>query len=329
MKLMSHVRSGPHATSYPGLMALILLTIFSSMPPCLADKDLTDSRTEISVPAADRCDCCLNDYGFDQENSSIWIKSNWMNHDPIYLNVWSSDPWHNRIKDGNLLLNLDDYTCRNDKSQCQDKDTASGEYSTRCDQYRYGDYSARILAGKSEGVVTGMFLLGGSAGSQDEIDVEVFGKKAVEPGTWEVQTNYYVKGSQGNCGEPYGIPEPCHVSVIPIDFNPTESYHIYNISWIGEGENCSAIKWHIDGKLRRQVWLDAKGYVQSEVFDENGETIEVGDAYKGSLPSNRSKIFLSLWAAQNWGLAGEFNYSKKEPIFAKFDWIKYLSPDIS
>ena len=89
-----------------------------------------------------------------------------------------------------------------------------------------------------EGVVTGMFLLGGSAGSQDEIDVEVFGKKAVEPGTWEVQTNYYVKGSQGNCGEPYGIPEPCHVSVIPIDFNPTESYHIYNISWIGEGENC-------------------------------------------------------------------------------------------
>lgn len=327
MKLRNYMKKEPVAAFPLVLAASILFIIFSAIGPALADDGRTESETD-SAKTADGCSCCLNDYGFDQENSSIWIKSDWMNNDPIYLNKWSSNPWHNRIKDGNLILNLDDYPCRSDKSQCQGRDLASGEYSTVCDQYRYGNLSAKILAGKGDGVVTGMFLMGGVAGKQDEIDLEILGKEASEPGKWEIQTNYYVKGSQGNCWEPYGIPETCHVAIIPLNFDPTESYHIYNVSWIGKEENCRAIQWFIDGKLRRYVWKDEKGYIQSNVFDENGEVIEAANPYKGELPSKQSKIFLSLWAAQNWSLAGEFNYDINQPISSKFDWIKYSPLEI-
>ena len=323
MDLRNCTKKAPFAVFRLGLVASILFIIISAIGPAFADKNRTESETDISAMTVDGCTCCLNDYGFDQENSSIWIKSDWMNNDPIYLNKWSSDPWHNRIKEGNLILNLDNYPCRSDKSLCQGRDLASGEYSTVCDQYRYGNLSARILAGKGDGVVTGMFLMGGTAGKQDEIDLEIFGKEDAEPGKWQIQTNYFVKGSQGNCWEPYGIPETCHVAIIPLYFDPTQSYHIYNVLWIGEGEKCRGIQWHIDGKLRRYVWQDEKGDIHSNVLDEKGEIIEAANPYKGELPSKQSKIFLSLWAAQNWTLAGDFNYDLKQPISAKFDWIKY------
>lgn len=329
MKLKRYMCEVPSKTCNPGLLASVLLIILLAIGPAFADKNGTAGGTDIPVINVDRCPCCLNDYGFDQENSSIWIKSNWMNNDTLYLNTWISDPSHNRIKEGNLFLNLDNQPCSSDKSQCQGQDLASGEYSTKCDQYRYGNLSGKILAGKGEGILTGMFLLGGTVGKQDEIDVEIFGKDAVKPGSWEIQTNYFVNGSQGGCDEPYGLPEPCHVAIIPLDFDPTQSYHMYNISWIGKGENCSGIKWYIDGKLMRSVWKDSEGYIQSNVFDEKGKIIVVGDSYKGNLPSNKSKIFLSLWAAQNWPQAGDFNYDLKKPISAKIDWIKYSPLDSS
>ena len=180
-----------------------------------------------------------------------------------------------------------------------------------------------MLAGKGNGVVTGMFFLGGVPGKQDEIDVEIFGKDAVKPGHWEMQTNYFSKGDKGNCQAPYGIPEPCHVAIIPLNFDPTQSYHIYKILWIGEAGKCNEIKWYVDGKLRRDVWLDKNGYVQSNASDESGNITATGNGYKGSLPVERSQIFLSLWAAQNWSEAGYFDYSSEKLIQAKIDWIWY------
>ncbi|MRS05392.1 glycosyl hydrolase family protein, partial [bacterium] len=170
-----------------------------------------------------------------------------------------------------------------------------------------------------------MFLFGDRAGKQDEIDVEIFGKDASN-GRWEMQTNYFRNGEMGGCWEPYGIPEPCHVAMIPLNFDPTESFHNYTIGWIGNGEKCSAIKWFVDDTLRRHVWLDETGYIWSEVFDENGAVIEASDGYMGSLPAKGSKIFLNLWAAKNWTQAGQFNYIPGNPITAQFDWITCYQP---
>ena len=285
-----------------------------------SDKNGSANRTDFYLKRINRCPGSLSD-GFDQENATLWLKSNWMNNDPFFLNTWKSDFDHIHVEDGNLSLNLDDQPCVNNKSQCQNQSFASGECRTTCDQYRYGELEARILAGKGNGVVTGMFLLGGIPGKQDEIDMEVFGKDAVKPGHWEMQTNYFSDGDQGNNQATNGIPS--HVAIIPLNFDPTRSYYIYKILWIGEAENCSGIKWFVDGKLRREVWLDKNGSVQSNVFNESGNIIATGNSYKGRLPVSRSRIFLNLWAAKNWPEAGYFNNSSEKLIQAKIDWIRY------
>lgn len=284
-----------------------------------------DSKININGPIVTNCPYCLND-NFDQENSILWRKSDWRNNGDVFLNIWLSDPGHISCKDGNLWLTLDDQPCIIDSGQCQGRDYASGEYGTTCDQYRYGALSASIKAGKGNGTVTSMFLFGDRAGKQDEIDVEIFGKDASNGG-WEMQTNYFRNGEMGGCWEPFGIPEPCHVAMIPLNFDPTESFHIYTISWIGNGETCEVIKWYVDDKIRRHVWLDEMGYIWSQVFDESGSVIEQSNGYKGSLPSKGSKIFLNLWAATNWAQAGQFNYTPGNPITAQFDWIKCYQPN--
>ena len=142
------MKKTPLAAFRQGMAASILFIIFSAIGPAFAADGGTESETD-SATTVDGCSCCLNDYGFDQENYSVWIESDWMNNDPIYLNKWSSNLWHNRIKEGNLILNLDNYPCRSDKSQCQGRDLASGEYSTVCDQYRYGNLSAKFLREKA------------------------------------------------------------------------------------------------------------------------------------------------------------------------------------
>jgi len=277
----------------------------------------------VGVNETNSCSHCFNS-SFDQENSSLWLKSNWRNYDSTYLNTWLSDPNHIIVQNRTVLLNLDDQPCVSSLYQCQNQSFASGEFCTRCVQYLYGTVSAKILAGKGNGIVTGLYLFGGTPGKQDEIDVEIFGKDPAKTGSrWEMQTNYFVDGSMGNCWEHYGVPEPCHVAIIPLDFDPTVSYHIYKILWIGDRENCSEIKWYVDDKLRRDVWLDENKYVQSRVFDENGNIIETGNEYKGNLPTQRSKICSSLWAAGNWSEAGNFSYSSEKPIYAKIDWISY------
>ena len=272
------------------------------------------------------CPCNFIDH-FYQENSDLWLKSDWENIDPVYLNAWLPDPNHINISDGNLCLILNNEPCIDDVSSCHGQDFASGQYYTACDDFRYGSLSAKIMAGKGNGAITSMYLFedGGAAGEQDEIDVEIFGKDADAPAIWEMQTNYFRKGDMGDCWEPYGIPEPCHVGVIPLSFDPTESYHNYTISWIGEGEICTDINWYVDDKLRRHVWLDGNGYIHSNIFDESGNIIESSNIYEGSLPNAGSRIILGLWAAQNWDLAGEFNYVS--PITAKFDWMTYSQPD--
>jgi len=274
------------------------------------------------------CPCNFQDL-FDQEISDLWLKSDWENVDPIYLNAWLPDPNHIRIADGNLQLTLDNEPCIDDVSLCHGQDYASGQYYTECNNFRYGKLSARIKAGKGNGVITSMYLFedSGVAGKQDEIDIEIFGKNSVAPGKWQMQTNYLRKGNMGNCWVPYGVPEACHVGVIPLSFDPTESYHNYAISWIGEGEICTDIKWHVDDKLRRHVWMDGNGYIHSNIFDESGKIIESSNIYKGSLPNTGSRIILGLWAAQNWDLAGVFNYVS--PITAKFDWMTFSQPNCS
>ena len=284
----------------------------------------TDPRKNSKETMAAGCPYCLND-NFDHENSILWRKSDWRNNGDVFLNIWLSDPGHIGYRDGNLSLTLDNQPCINDSGQCQSRDYASGEYGTTCDQYRFGNLSARIKAGRGNGTVTSMFLFGDRAGKQDEIDVEIFGKDASN-GRWEMQTNYFRNGEMGGCWEPYGIPEPCHVAMIPLNFDPTESFHNYTIGWIGNGEKCSAIKWFVDDKLRRHVWLDETVYIWSEVFDENGAVIEASDGYMGSLPAKGSKIFLNLWAAKNWTQAGQFNYIPGNPIIAQFDWITCYQP---
>nr|HPN84889.1 ribonuclease E/G [Victivallales bacterium] len=59
-----------------------------------------------SGAAAVICPCNFQD-NFDQENSDLWIKSDWGNADPISLNAWLTDPDHIRISGGNLQLILD------------------------------------------------------------------------------------------------------------------------------------------------------------------------------------------------------------------------------
>ncbi len=272
------------------------------------------------------CPCNFEEH-FDQENSDLWLKSDWENIDPVYLNAWLPDPDHIKVADGNLQLILDNEPCIDDVSLCHGQNFASGQYYTACNDFQYGNLSARIMAGKGNGVITSMYLFedGGVAGVQDEIDIEIFGKYPTTPGRWEMQTNYFRQGDMGDCWEPYGIPEPCHVGVIPLSFDPTESYHDYAISWIGEGETCIDIKWYVDDKLRRHVWLDKNGYIHSNIFDEIGNIIESSNIYKGSLPNAGSRIILGLWAAQNWDLAGVFNYVS--PITAEFDWMAFSQPD--
>ena len=171
-----------------------------------------------------------------------------------------------------------------------------------------------------------MFLFGDRAGKQDEIDVEIFGKDASN-GHWEMQTNYFRNGEMGSCWEPFGIPEPCHVAMIPLNFDPTESFHVYAISWIGNGEICEEINWYVDDKIRRHVWLDEMGYIWSQVLDESGSIVEQSSGYRGSLPAKGSKIFLNLWAAADWAQAGQLNYTIGNPIIAQFDWIKFYQPN--
>ena len=278
------------------------------------------SSSNISGATAIICPSNFLDH-FNQENSDLWLKSDWENVDPIYLNAWLPDTNHIKIADGNLQLTLDNEPCIDSVSLCHGQDFASGQYYTACDDFRYGNLSARIKAGKGNGVITSMYLFedGAAAGMQDEIDIEIFGKDAVALGRWEMQTNYLRQGSMGDCWYPYGYPEPCHVGVIPLSFDPTQSYHDYTISWIGEGEICTDIDWYVDDKLRRHVWLDANGYIHSNIFDENGNVIESSNIYQGSLPNRGCRILLGLWAAQNWDLAGQFNYVT--PINAKFDWL--------
>ena len=291
----------------------------------LLESDELDSQKNSRGPIVTNCPYCLND-NFDQENSVLWRKSDWRNNGDVFLNIWLSDQGHISSKDGNLWLTLDDQPCIIDSGQCQGRAYASGEYGTTCDQYRYGNLSARIKAGKGNGTVTSLFLFGDRAGKQDEIDVEIFGKDASN-GLWEMQTNYFRNGEMGGCWEPYGIPEPCHVAMIPLNFDPTESFHIYAISWIGNGDTCKEIKWYVDDKIRRHVWLDEMGYIWSQVFDESGSIIEQSNGYKGSLPAKGSKIFLNLWAATDWPEAGQFNYIPGNPINAQFDWIKFYQPN--
>ena len=284
------------------------------------------SSNKSTIVTANICPCNLSDF-FDLENSSLWLKSDWQNIDPVYLNAWLPDSNHINISDGNLCLTLDNEPCIDDVSLCHGQDFASGQYFTACDNFRYGSLSARIMAGKGDGVITSMYLFedGVAAGEQDEIDIEIFGKNSIAPGIWEMQTNYFRQGDMGDCWEPYGVPEPCHVGVIPLNFDPTQTYHNYTISWIGEGETCTEINWHVDEKLRRHVWLDENGYIHSTIFDESGNIIESSDIYQGSLPNSGCRIILGLWAAQNWDLAGQFNYIS--PITAKFDWMTFYQPD--
>ena len=271
------------------------------------------------------CPCNFQDH-FDQENSDLWLKSDWGNVDLISLNAWLPDPNHIRISGGNLQLILNNEPCVDDVSLCHGQNFASGQYYTACDDFRYGSFSARIIAGKGNGVITSMYLYGdpGATGEQDEIDIEIFGKDAIAPGKWEMQTNYFRKGDMGDCWVPWGIPEPCHVGVIPLNFDPTKSYHNYTFSWIGKEDVCTDIKWYVDEKLRRHVWRDRNGYIHSSIFDESGNTIESSNAYPGSLPSTECRIMMGLWAALGWELAGEFNYVS--PITAKFDWMKFSQP---
>ena len=283
------------------------------------------SSSSSSGATAIICSCNFQD-DFDQENSDLWLKSDWENVDPIYLNAWLPDTNHIRIADGNLQLTLDNEPCIDNVSLCHGQDFASGQYYTACNDLPFGTLSARIMAGKGNGVITSMYLFedSGAPGEQDEIDIEIFGKGAVAPGRWDMQTNYFRQGDMGDCWYPYGYPEPCHVGVIPLSFDPTESYHDYAISWIGEGENCTDIKWYVDDKLRRHVWVDGNEYIHSNIFDETGNIIESSNIYQGSLPNAGSRIILGLWAAQNWDLAGEFNYVS--PITAKFDSMTFSQP---
>lgn len=288
------------------------------------DENGNANRTDFYLKSIDKCPGSLSD-GFDQENATIWLKSDWLNNDPFFLNTWKSDFDHIHIEDGNLSLNLDNQPCVSNKSQCQNQSFASGECRTTCDQYQYGELEARILAGKGNGVVTGMFFLGGVPGKQDEIDVEIFGKDAIKPGQWEIHTNYFSNGDQGNQST-NGVLEPSHEAIVPLNFDPTQSYHIYRILWTGDAENCTEIKWYVDGLLRREVWLDKTGYVQSNVIDENCNIIADSNTYKGSLPVTKSQIFLNLWAAINWPEAGYFDYCSEKLVQAKIDWIKYSHP---
>ena len=207
------MRKMTSATYNLGLLASVLLIILSTIGPAFADKNRTISGTDISVTTGNRCPCCLIDDDFDEENSDLWIKSDW-NADPISLNAWLPDPSHISITDGKLLLSLDNQPCIDNLALCHGQNFASGQYFTAGEQYRYGSLSAKILAGKGNGVITSMYLLGGTVGKHDEIDIEIFGKDAATPGRWELQTNYFRNGSMGNCWEHYGIPEPCHVAMI-------------------------------------------------------------------------------------------------------------------
>jgi hypothetical protein len=283
---------------------------------------ISNASLELSGQSIDKCPDYFCD-GFNQENSTLWRKSNWANNDPLYLNTWKSDFNHIRIDDGNLLLNLDNQPCINNKSQCQNKSFASGEYSTACDQYRYGDLSARIQAGKGNGIITALFLMSPEVAFRDEIDVEIFGHDPVS-NRWEMNTDYYVNGGHGN-----GASEPWHSATVLLSFDPTMAYHNYNITWIGNGDTYGEIKWYVDSKLRRDVWLDKNGYVQSNAFDESGNIIATGNGYKGSLPAKGSRIILNLWAAKNWSEARFFDHSSERLIQAKIDWIRYSHPIIA
>eukprot|EP00850_Spirogloea_muscicola_P020210 SM000209S06389 [mRNA] locus=s209:117723:120090:- [translate_table: standard] len=129
-------------------------------------------------------------------------------------------------------------------------------------------------SGQTNGVVTTFYLssLEGSK-NQDEIDFEFLGNQRNK-----VQVNYYVSGEGG------------HETMIDLDFDTSEDFHSYAISY-----QSNKIIWSIDGDSVHEVGVS------------NGQ----------ALPSKSVYLYFSVWDASsinNGTWAGITTWASRQPM---------------
>jgi hypothetical protein len=173
---------------------------------------------------------------FNQENSSLWQKSNGINDDLSFANAWL--PKHLDLINGKLLIRLDK---KDDEGKvcayasCYGREYSSGEIVTS-GLANYGHFSTEMKTAKGSGLVNGFFTYEDKNGSRNEIDIELFG---VDP--TKGQVNYWLGNEQ-------------HAKLINLGFDASQNYHDYSFDWLpGTYTTPGFIIWYIDNQYQYHV----------------------------------------------------------------------------
>jgi hypothetical protein len=102
---------------------------------------------------------------------------------------------------------------------------ASGELAS-VDYFKYGTYRASMLLPPVAGLVAAFFLFHGPAGSNDEIDIEIYNCDG-----WQIEFTTWVQGVRTNTVKK------------PLEFDPSAGYHEYRIDFYPQG-----LSFLIDGQ---------------------------------------------------------------------------------
>lgn len=180
----------------------------------------------------------------DPLDPKLWSVSDGWYNGSYMVNDWQKSQVHH--EDGSVSLILS-------PNSASETGYSGGEIQSIA-RYGHGYYEARFRAAPGSGIVTGFFTYIGPFWDKpwNEIDVEIVGRKPRE-----ALLTYHIEGEKVS-------------QIVPLDFDATQSYHVYGFDWQPDG-----IRWYIDGELVHEV---------------RGEKLP--------LPQERQKIMLSVWGTE-------------------------------
>ncbi|KAI8050514.1 concanavalin A-like lectin/glucanase domain-containing protein [Syncephalis plumigaleata] len=150
-------------------------------------------------------------------------------------------------------------------------------------EYRTGKVEARIRTGRTNGVVTSIYLRSGIGpdGTQDEVDIEFVGK---DPDHF--QSFYWVNGQRGQ-------DDPIYHDT---GSDTSETYHVYGIDYQED-----TVSWLLDGTVIRTLYRS-----DASMF-----------------PTQPMRFKVTLWDGSDYDNWAGKSSSSNFPQYAYFDWIKF------
>ncbi|GFQ00551.1 probable xyloglucan endotransglucosylase/hydrolase protein 27 [Phtheirospermum japonicum] len=150
-----------------------------------------------------------------------------------------------------------------------DETTSSGFHSKLMYRHGYFETTLKLPENRTAGVVVTFYASNEHKypSRHDEIDFEFLGH--IEGQKWVLQTNFYGNGSTNRGRE----------ERYELDFDPSEDFHHYRISWTR-----NRITYYVDDVPIRHV--------------------KRVDAIRSDFPSREMKLYGTIWNGSNWATGG-------------------------